>query len=449
MLFRLNKLLLPCLMISKKAHQRQSCLTCIFLIILIVVLHESSAVSANTEQVRSNEEFKTNSAILEVRQQNSVDGADKEVVALLLNGRYFSGRGGRGGNMQKQADGQLIELPGNENCGNRDEGLIKQHHSAGWIAVIHLESPSLLPSSSSSSSSSSNNNTECFSFLDRLKNIMLLGASAVILLSLNPKILQELDVAQILSRPMVLVEDADNITVLLNALRSKLRLRMRLSHGSNTLYDMQTFTTWSVCWRSRPGSGVVCKSDNKLSKADPGQFWSYFYWSLAVVMLLLMLKTSYRNDAAATTTTTNTVMTMGADDDNQMVNTITKMALSLLKTKRYKNPTKSSYLTGSHCNDPVIRCSIGSSGCSSSSSCRGCGCGGGGVDNGEEFCAICLDVFYRRQLIRVLPCSHEFHSKCVDRWLLMRQTCPLCKNNFIESQLNEGTIERILFSRYS
>lgn len=32
-------------------------------------------------------------------------------------------------------------------------------------------------------------------------------------------------------------------------------------------------------------------------------------------------------------------------------------------------------------------------------------------------CVVCFSDFECRQLLRVLPCNHEFHAKCVDKWL--------------------------------
>lgn len=36
-------------------------------------------------------------------------------------------------------------------------------------------------------------------------------------------------------------------------------------------------------------------------------------------------------------------------------------------------------------------------------------------------CVVCFSDFEARQLLRVLPCNHEFHTKCVDKWLKVTQ----------------------------
>ena len=43
-------------------------------------------------------------------------------------------------------------------------------------------------------------------------------------------------------------------------------------------------------------------------------------------------------------------------------------------------------------------------------------------------CYICLDTYEHGDKMRRLPCKHEFHAKCVDRWLLdVHRTCPCCR----------------------
>ncbi|KAM5170795.1 RING finger protein 44 isoform 1-T1 [Mantella aurantiaca] len=51
----------------------------------------------------------------------------------------------------------------------------------------------------------------------------------------------------------------------------------------------------------------------------------------------------------------------------------------------------------------------------------------------QTLCVVCFSDFESRQLLRVLPCNHEFHAKCVDKWLKSNRTCPICRADASEA----------------
>ena len=52
-----------------------------------------------------------------------------------------------------------------------------------------------------------------------------------------------------------------------------------------------------------------------------------------------------------------------------------------------------------------------------------------------------MSDFETRQVVRVLPCSHEFHAKCVDKWLKVK---PLLFHNPLYTFLYVSSLFYIL-----
>ncbi|XP_055987077.1 E3 ubiquitin-protein ligase RLIM-like [Sorex fumeus] len=47
-------------------------------------------------------------------------------------------------------------------------------------------------------------------------------------------------------------------------------------------------------------------------------------------------------------------------------------------------------------------------------------------------CCICITEFIEGNKICILPCLHEYHLHCINRWLLQNITCPICRRNVVD-----------------
>uniref|UniRef100_A0A7N0V1Z1 RING-type domain-containing protein n=1 Tax=Kalanchoe fedtschenkoi TaxID=63787 RepID=A0A7N0V1Z1_KALFE len=57
----------------------------------------------------------------------------------------------------------------------------------------------------------------------------------------------------------------------------------------------------------------------------------------------------------------------------------------------------------------------------------------------DAACCICLARYANNDELREMPCSHFLHKDCVDKWLKINATCPLCKCEVGASVSNSNT----------
>ncbi|KAK7394697.1 hypothetical protein VNO78_15232 [Psophocarpus tetragonolobus] len=61
-------------------------------------------------------------------------------------------------------------------------------------------------------------------------------------------------------------------------------------------------------------------------------------------------------------------------------------------------------------------------------------------------CSICIEEYEDSDMLRIMPlCRHYFHRDCVDAWLKVHSSCPVCRNSLLEAiHINNGaTMERV------
>ncbi|KAM7265683.1 hypothetical protein ACFE04_003366 [Oxalis oulophora] len=63
-------------------------------------------------------------------------------------------------------------------------------------------------------------------------------------------------------------------------------------------------------------------------------------------------------------------------------------------------------------------------------------------------CSICLADYKSSDSLRLLPdCKHLFHVKCVDPWLRLNPTCPVCRTSPIPTPLSTPLAEVVPLAR--
>ncbi|NWR39253.1 RN215 protein, partial [Tachuris rubrigastra] len=276
----------------------------------------------------------------------------------------------------------------------------------------------------------------------QMKRALVLGASALLILALNQNAIREvgqclwgagpgwgppdgsasfslqLDVSQLLAKPVIVIQSSDNVTRLLGALLRGLRATAKITYQAVLLENLGvTLTLWSTCGLSRGGlygewQGVICPGESSSQvQVRHGGSWRGWEWGEVsgspptmpfpqkylqqlwntILLIALLLCTGVMVQAQR-----QSRQDLSERDAELDLKQHIRRRLLALKTRRY-HPGK----------PPRSRaCEIDS-------------------------CAVCLDQFHKSQWLRVLPCSHEFHRDCVDPWLLLQQTCPLCKRNIL------------------
>jgi len=49
------------------------------------------------------------------------------------------------------------------------------------------------------------------------------------------------------------------------------------------------------------------------------------------------------------------------------------------------------------------------------------------LPSNQTTCAVCMADFETSEELRSLTCTHHFHKECIDKWLGVATTCPVCK----------------------
>ncbi|XP_040602754.1 RING finger protein 215 isoform X2 [Mesocricetus auratus] len=241
----------------------------------------------------------------------------------------------------------------------------------GWIAVAYVGKEQAAQFHQESRGSGRKAYPKAL--VQQMRRALFLGASALLLLILNHSVVRELDISQLLLRPVIVLHYSSNVTKLLEAL---LQSPCSSCGMPSCLWPCSCA---QALWFRPSGRHRDRTSRSLEARWEPncGSSCAHSPWACKTVAILFPQGDLFKRRVVR--------------------------RLASLKTRRCRLSRAAHSLP----------------------------------EPGMETCAVCLDNFCNKQWLRVLPCKHEFHRDCVDPWLMLQQTCPLCKFNVLGNHYSD------------
>ncbi|XP_059909889.1 RING finger protein 215 isoform X2 [Gadus macrocephalus] len=325
---------------------------------------------------------------------------ERPIISAVLQGQLVEARQGGVPGHDDNSFGKQLDLEGDLILVQDERSQVTEVEGAATAAQDRESWIGVVPLKMETQSSTGNQDSFADTVVNKMKRALVLGASALIILALNHNTVSEMDLSQVLSKPIIIIQTSENVTKLIGALLRGLHATAKITYKTILQDNLgATLTLWSSCGRSRGGlygewQGVICTGEtNSQVQKYLQQLWNTVLM-VAVVLstgVIVQARWQYHDNQLT--------------DDGESSKQDILRRMSSLKTKTYCQPKPW---------------------CDSSQPME------------AENCAVCLEPFNNNQCLRVLPCRHEYHRDCVDPWLILQHTCPLCKRSILGNICRES-----------